>query len=251
MGIISPNKIHRCFTAAQASYDQHATVQQHIVQKLVALLPPKAQFKHVLEIGCGTGSLTRALHEKCEINQWEIVDLCDCQTYLAQILPSSNFHFHQANAEYFSIDTHVNLIATASTVQWFKDKQAFLRRSATLLEPNGLLLFSTFGERNLLEIKQLTGVGLDYPNLTQWQQWLESDFEILHLSEADISLSFNNPQTVLRHLKSTGVTATSHQMWTKQHLHHFIQDYENTYPTSDGGVSLRYHPIYVLARYRG
>lgn len=259
MALISTAKIRHCFSGAQSGYDQNAIAQQKIVQKLTALLPPDTRFEQVLEIGCGTGSLTRALQEKYEIKHWDIVDLCDCQSQIEQIFPLGNFRFHQADAETFSPRSGVDLIATASTVQWFNDKRAFIRRSAAQLNSKGLLLFSTFGERNLLEIKQLTGVGLDYPTLMQWRQWLEPDFEILHLSEEQISLRFANPKAVLRHLKSTGVTATSQQAWTKKHLQDFEQNYVKAYAqngsendrTFNGGVSLTYHPIYVLAKYRG
>ena len=31
---------------------------------------------------------------------------------------------------------------------------------------------TSFGEDNLKEIRQMTNVGLSYPNLSQWQNWL-------------------------------------------------------------------------------
>ena len=60
-------------------------------------------------------------------------------------------------------------------------------------------------------------------------------------------LYFDDPKSVLQHLKATGVTATakSHR-WTKQSLQQFYLDYQQFY--GEQGFSLTYHPIYVIAR---
>lgn len=247
---ISSTKIQQCFSAAMATYNTNAVVQRHIVEKLTALLSPM-DIERCLEIGCGTGSLTQSLHQHLWIKQWDIVDLCDCIAYLTVILPAGNFQFYQRDAECFSPPHRYDLIASASTLQWFRQKSGFITNCAANLKKNGYLLFSTFGENNLLEIKHLTGIGLDYPSLAQWRQWLEPDFDILHLSQEQISLTFDDPHAVLRHLQATGVTATARQSWTKQGLQDFVQNYEKNYRTLNGGVSLTYHPIYVLARCRG
>ncbi|QLB18343.1 hypothetical protein A6B41_02185 [Mannheimia granulomatis] len=172
----------------------------------------------------------------------------DCSSFLDKILPQGNFHFHQGNAELCPLDGKYHLVASASAVQWFHEKQLFIRHSASQLKANGILLFSTFAEQNLREIKQLTGIGLSYPSLSEWQQWLEQEFEVLHLSQANIILELDSPKAVLQHLKSTGVTATHNTIWTKNTLHNFYHNYLENYSTPSGKVSLTYAPLYCLAK---
>ncbi|EXI62414.1 hypothetical protein MHD_09735 [Mannheimia granulomatis] len=247
---ITASLIQKCFSAALNDYDENAIVQQQIAEKLTSLLAqqPIMQFDSCLEIGCGTGHLTRALNNQYQIKQWYIQDLCDCSSFLDKILPQGNFHFHQGNAELCPLEGNYQLIASASAVQWFNNKQSFIKHSSAQLQPNGILLFSTFAEDNLHEIKQLTGIGLSYPALSQWQQWLEQEFEILHLSQAKIILELDSPKAALQHLKSTGVTATHNTIWTKNTLHNFYHNYLENYSTPSGKVSLTYAPLYCLAK---
>ncbi|MEG1710111.1 MAG: malonyl-[acyl-carrier protein] O-methyltransferase BioC, partial [Acinetobacter sp.] len=101
---------------------------------------------------------------------------------------------------------------------------------------------------NLIEIKQLTGQGLNYYSLEALQQQLqENGFEILLIQQAYKQAYFDHPKSVLQHLKATGVTATatSHR-WTKQSLQQFYSDYQQFY--DEQGFRLTYHPIYVIAR---
>lgn len=241
--------VQKCFSAARHSYDQQAIVQHEIAKKLTALVvQQRTDFEHYLEIGCGTGILTRKLATSLKITHWQLNDLCDTQHWLQQILPTERFHFLQGDAEQWDFEQSYDLIATASTVQWFTEKQQFIEHCARQLKSQGLLLFSTFDSDNLYEIKQLTGIGLDYPSLEQWQQWLAPHFEILHLSTEQMSLEFDHPREVLQHLKQTGVTATNQQIWTKGKLQHFYQNYMENYRTLAGKVHLTYTPILGLAK---
>lgn len=250
MGKLNTTLIQQRFTAALPHYDQHAVVQRQIVAKLTALLQQQGvqQIEHCLEIGCGSGSLTQSLNQHFQIKQWDICDLCDCTAFLNSILPQGNFRFQQGDAEQYHSDCQYDLIATASTIQWFQDPLGFIQRSTVQLKTQGWLLFSTFAPDNLLEIKQLTGISLQYPTFTEWQQWLCREFDIIHLSESQIRLTFDNPKAVLQHLKATGVTATNSHIWTKQKLNHFYQQYINIYSLDNNQVSLTYRPLLGLAR---
>lgn len=251
MQAINSKKIQQNFEAAHAHYHHNAIAQHQISQTLRHILLTHSNchtWKNGLEIGCGSGSLTAQLNQYCSIQHWDIIDLCDCRIFLNEILPRQSFQFFQMNAEQYETSKHYDLIASSSAVQWFHQPQQWLQRCAKQLSTQGLLLFSTFSEENLLEIKTLTGIGLDYPSLETWQTWLSPDFDILHLSQEQIVLEFATPQAVLAHLKSTGVRATNSQIWTKTRLQKLIHNYQYHYATSQGGVRLTYAPIYCLAR---
>ncbi|HBO38764.1 MAG TPA: malonyl-[acyl-carrier protein] O-methyltransferase BioC [Pasteurellaceae bacterium] len=250
MAVINKQRVERCFSSALSQYDQAASVQKAIVQQLMVLLraTQRAEFDNVLEIGCGTGQLTRALAGNYSIKQWDINDLCDVREFIHPLLASQNYRFHQSDAEHFNFPSQYDLIATASTVQWFENIKAFVQCCAQSLKSNGLLLLSTFSPENLHEIKALTNIGLNYPSLNDWQQWLMHDFDILHLEQQHLRLEFDTPQAVLRHLKQSGVTGIKRHIWTKAGLQAFCQNYVKNYRTLNGKVALSYTPILLLAK---
>lgn len=247
--MIDKGRIKHRFFASALSYDQQAIAQQQIHQHLVHLLTERSElsFQRVLEIGCGTGGLTQHLMAHLQVEHWELNDLCDMQEYLQKRL-TKPFYFYCGDAETFPFKQQYDLIVSASVVQWFEDKKRFIENCKKQLKHQGLLLLSTFTQQNLKEIKQLTGIGLDYPSRQDWQNWLQPEFEILVLERKEIVLSFENPMAVLAHLKQTGVTATQQEGWTKGRLQQFIREYVQYYSNSKQEVTLTYAPLYIFAR---
>lgn len=238
------------FSRALDSYDRYAEAQQQICRKLTALLSRYTgmHFQRALEIGCGTGGFTHLLKESCVIDEWYLNDLCEgCYEKIARLFPGQSIAFIAGNAEEIPFPGNLDLIASASAFQWMKEPVTFLHKLAEMLTPNGTLVFNTFAPGNLAEIKKLTGKGLDYPTPEQLTEWLTADFNLLHLRQEEIVLTFDTPLDVLRHLKYTGVTATSDGCWTRRLQENFCHNYTSLYGTKDHKVTLTYCPVYVLA----
>lgn len=121
----------------------------------------------------------------------------------------------------------------------------FYPHCKTGLKTNGLLAVATFGEDNLKEVRHITNIGLNYPTLSQWQNWLEQDFELLWCDDVNVILEFDTPLDVLKHLKYTGVTATNQKNWTRKNLNKFIDDYLQAFSLPSGKVRLTYHPLFL------
>lgn len=238
------------FTRALDSYDAQALAQQQICRRLIALLHAytDGHFHRALEIGCGTGGFTRLLEDSCNINEWCLNDLCEgCREKVMGLFSEQQPVFIAGNAETTEFPGLFNLIASASAFQWIQHPQGFLHRLSVKLSPGGMLLFNTFTPDNLREIRLLTGRGLNYPTIEQLTKWLRRDYHILHLEKEEISLSFNSPMDVLRHLKSTGVTATGGEHWTRRQQTDFCQRYADGFSTPDNKVTLTYCPLYIVA----
>lgn len=249
---INKQKIAQRFAQARLSYDTQATVQQQIYQHLGGLLLPyQQQFQHILEIGCGTGGFSHYLQQHFSAQYWTFNDLSEQYHPILQqkIAKTHRTFFQFGDAEQLNFPHHYQLIASASTLQWFSHIPHFLQRCHQYLSPQGYLLFNVFSPENLQEVRYLTGIGLNYPSVAQWQDWLSSSFHLIAQQQLNISLCFDHPIAVLKHLKQTGVTATSSgKIWTKQKRQAFIEQYQQHFSNTQGQVTLTYTPLLFLAQ---
>ena len=142
-----------------------------------------------------------------------------------------------------------DLIATASTVQWFDNLPAFLNRTQEMLAAGGRLALSTFGPDNFEEIRATTGDGLVYYTSAELAGLLkQAGLTIEEQKEYARRLEFGSPTDVLRHIKATGVNAIRKTRWTPRRLTDFETLYRSRFSTSSGTVTLTYHPILIVAR---
>ena len=245
--------------ASASDYDQYASIQQTVCQYLLENIAHTKQ-SSVLEVGAGTGQMTRLLAEHIQSQHWLINELCAEQAATLQsILPTADIAI--GDAETMDLEGIHSLIVSANAVQWFDNPLNFVTQSAHRLQTGGQLLFSTFTSNNFLQIKALTGQGLDYPDITEWQSALtNADFEHIELSIERFDLPFISPYAVLKHMKLTGVSTSQTQVssrntppfrWTKARLQQFESDYWQHFSAQneDGQscVNLTYEVLTVSA----
>lgn len=244
---LNKNLVAQRFAKAGQTYSEHAIVQKQICQNLTGLVQQfcPRMMSRVFEIGCGSGNLTRLLATSFQFEELILNDLyADVQQHFSH---QENLKWLIGDVETLDFPQQLDMIVSGSALQWMQDLPHLLKRFNEALTERGWLCFSTFGSQNLMEIKELTGQGLSYWSVENWNSALiQADFEILHLSESETQLYFDSPKAVLQHLKATGVTATAQHRWTKQTLQQFYQDYEQ-FKCAEG-YSLTYHPIYCIAR---
>lgn len=250
--------IARHFASAR-DYDQHANVQQIVCQYLLDNISHTKQ-SSVLEIGAGTGQMTRLLAEQIHSHHWLINELCSEHTATLQsILPTAEIIV--GDAETIGLAENHSLIVSANAVQWFDDPLSFVAQSARRLQPGGQLVFSTFTPNNFLQIKTLIDQGLLYPSIEAWQLALnKAGFIDCQVTTQRFDLWFTRPYEVLKHMKLTGVSTNQTQIqsnntppftWTKTRLQQFEQAYWQQFSVKDEegklGVSLTYEALIVSA----
>lgn len=239
------------FAKARDTYSREARVQQQVAEKMMHLLTQKvsSSFNHIVEFGCGTGSYSRILLHKLQPKALLLNDLCkEMEECVSELCQSSHVRFIAEDAECLDFPEKTDLITSCSTLQWFNDPAEFFVRCHRSLAAGGILAFSTFGAENMLQIRRLTGHGLNYLPLEELQSLLSPYFDILHAEEEIVPLPFDTPQHVLKHLKQTGVTGTEKKIWTRGRLQSFCDEYIRLFSDDAGYVSLTYHPIYIIAK---
>lgn len=242
--------IKQRFSKASGTYGDASYVQQSIARKMTDIIRKVAlrNFSQVLEIGCGTGTYSRLLCETFQPEQLCLNDISEAMLAHCTDIPCPHISFLQGDAETIAYPNQQDMITSCSVIQWFADPERFFQKCYAALNSRGILAFSTFGEKNYQEIKALTGSGLEYLSMESLVKMLPSGYQLLAAKEEIRQHQFPNPIQVLHHQKQTGVTGVvdNRQPWTQQKLQNFCDAYSCTFPSEDG-VTLTYHPIYIVA----
>jgi len=249
------SRVQHSFFKSMYSYNQHAEVQARMSEELLEALRRihPAGFGRVFEIGCGSGLLTERFLKSFAAETFIANDLVEeCGILVEEIVQQhahGSFSFAGGDIETLSdLPRDLDLILSNATFQWLHDFDRFAARLKTLLKPNGLLAFSTFGTENCREIRELTGNSLTYRPFQDVLASLQARFDVLFATEETVTLHFASPMDVLRHLRLTGVNGVSSQKaWTKADLAHFEQNYRERFGEFNR-VPLTYHPLLFIVR---
>ncbi len=234
------------------TYNSNACVQKMICKKLVANLLDYSHdsFHKALEIGCGTGLLTQEFLSHIKVDSYIANDIApSAQKHINKILCGHpDWSFISADAENMPFPNGLDLVLSASTIQWFNDISSFIRHAYEALNENGIFAFSTFGQKNYREIKSVLGQGLDYKSLSELQKLLNKYFQIISATEFEHKLHFESPVQTLKHIKYLGVNGIERQFWSRGQLVNFNNEYNRKFRNNGKGVSLTYHPIIIIAK---
>lgn len=208
------SRISRRFSRAAATYEANASAQGTIARRLASMLPEAAAAPdaadaadaaaELLEIGAGSGALTRALAERLTFSRATFIDLYPLRRF--GVAPEEEYVVADAEEWMERVpDDSFSLIASASTIQWFADPARFFANAARVLRPGGTLLCSTFLPGNLAELDALRPSPLIYRHRDELTAMLRPLFGNIRMQEEEISLRFASPREALMHLKLTGV----------------------------------------------
>ena len=237
------------FNAARPSYDDNAEPQKLIADYLANQLADKDTRAilgdaraTVLEIGCGTGLLSRRvldMHPAARLAYWDIAadapdgidpaayTACDAETRIADVAEAS-----------------LDMILSASTMQWFNSPERFVERALRALRPGGMLVLSTFGSRNMHETAEASGVGLRLADAAVWREAIAAmpDAEPVALQQVEMQCRFADAMHALRHLSRTGVNAITRTAANARAVAARLQ------PDPAAPCTLTYAPLFILIR---
>jgi len=217
------------FSRASTSYDQYAIIQQRAAIDLIrrlADLPQELPPGRVLEVGCGTGIISRQLARMFADRSLTLVDLApgmirqNRQLLAPHLKPGQEVDWQLRDAETINSPGCYALIASCLTLQWFQDPVGTLARLSQALAPEGILLCSFLGSGSFPEWRT-AALALDLPctmNALPDCQALISDLQgqgIQALAwEEMIQQDYPNARAFFRSLKHTGTNTHT----TDEHL---------------------------------
>lgn len=153
------------FARAAATYDDAAVLQREVADRLLARLDYiNLRPLRILDLGCGTGYLTRLLSRRYPSAQIVALDLAlpmvqAARRHTTARLPFgfgrrlSRCRYANADAEALPLsDTSFDLVVSNLTLQWCDPDRVF-RECRRVLRPGGLFLFTTFGPDTLKELR--------------------------------------------------------------------------------------------------
>lgn len=227
------------FNKSVHTYETYAVVQKKMAEILVSLAD-KENYDNILELGCGTGFVTKELVKKVKFKSYYAIDIAEnCENYIRKI--SDKINFICEDIEKIDINIYSNLIISNASLQWLENLPEFINKTMLFLADGGSFIFSIFGRDNYKELNLLINRKPQYRQPDEILELLK-DYSVEFIKDEHIVLNFNSPKDVLYHMKYTGVNALSQTKWTKKDLENFEKEYLKICPEK---ITLTYHPIYI------
>ena len=155
-------------------YERESQIQKVVAESLIADLPSgdaADRIEDILEVGCGTGYLTRLLFEKYKNKNICISDISPSMTVQAQMngedIAKANGHttrwaVFDAENPPEAMQGSYDLIVANMVFQWLEDAQSGIERLSKLLKPGGRIMYSTLGPESFEEWKTVL-ISLELP----------------------------------------------------------------------------------------
>ncbi|WP_110971505.1 malonyl-ACP O-methyltransferase BioC [Pseudomonas huaxiensis] len=199
------------FSRAAASYDSVAELQRAVGGHLQGLLPKDLQPQCWVDLGSGTGHFSRQLQVRYPQGLGVAVDIAEGM--LRHAREAGGAHFHVAgDAERLPLrDGCAGLMFSSLAVQWCADFRAVLSEARRVLQPGGVLAFSSLCVGTLHELRASWEAvdGLVHVNrfrrLEDYQRLCgESGLEVLGLHAQPHVLHYPDVRSLTHELKALG-----------------------------------------------
>jgi malonyl-CoA O-methyltransferase len=260
--------------SAAGSYDIHAHVQRSMADQVAkSLIGWKNEVRsaaplQILEIGCGTGTLTEIL-----LNEWPsasitALDIAPAMIKAAEnrILSKSANHagysnnqptrvrFLQADIEMWATEALMNsfdLIVSNACFQWLSNPRQTLIQLRRILHAEGLLVFTSFGPETFYELHEafneayrVNGMepqrhGLSFQSTAGWNDLLkEAGFSNIHYESSIQTERYASAKEFLHSVKAMGASTSEANAISGLSLRRLFaemyREYEDKFSLQDG-----------------
>lgn len=204
--MLDKQQISKNFSRSAPDYDRHALLQKEMADGLLDKLRglnPKA----VLDVGCGTGYLTRKLAEMFPRAEALGIDIAPGMIEVANRQKRSNLRFSVGDGEGMKEREKHDLVVSNASLQWMDAEKVF-RGVHKILKPGGRFAFTTFGPRTLRELKESGFRVNHFLSAKELKQIIGNKFAAMSVQSAIASQKFKNIKELICHFKEVGAHAT-------------------------------------------
>ena len=253
MTFLDKAKIRTSFAHASNSYDSAAELQRTIAQALLQQLHELNGV--VLDIGCGTGFLTREL-QNYQPQHLIALDLALPMLNTAREKLGNTVHYICADAEALPFAKHsIDLIISNVALQWCHGR--VFQSLKKVLKPNGRLLFSTFAPQTLCELKSAWQSVDDYSHVNEFYtaeqltDFLQhAGFKNIHIEQTLYTRYYDSVLALMRELKHIGAhnvqQGRNKHITTKTAMQQMIKHYEQQFG-QNGQIPASYDVFIISA----
>ncbi len=239
--------IEKRFSAAAETYDRHARPQLALAQSVVSMLPEMYP-EQILELGSGTGQLTRLLTDRFPDVPIEAVDVAEKMAVHSRAkfkrFPQINWIVGDAQT-YWSGD-HYPLIVSSSALHWVSDLRATCDNIFNSLEPGGTFALGMMLKGTLRELHDLRKViapgktpVLTLPTYEEAGAYLlEAGFHLERRRHSEEEIIYYDAKAFLKAIHEQGVTggkvSTGNAPLSRTELSQLVADYQENFTSGDG-----------------
>ncbi|HPM25465.1 MAG TPA: malonyl-ACP O-methyltransferase BioC [Phycisphaerae bacterium] len=267
------HRIGRRFSAASHSYDGAARLQRVVRNELLERLPNfKVAPRCVLDLGAGTGHATLELKRRYRDALVVGVDLAPGMLREAgqrlgwrerwlggRLAGRRGARFERVAGDAYRLplaDHSIDLVFSSLMLQWCDDLDAAFAEIRRVLQPGGLLLFSSFGPATLQELRAAWAAVDDAPHVNRFLDMhdvgnalMQAGLEQPVLDTDTHELQYDTPLELMRDLQRIGannVAAGRRRGLTGRHaLAAMSAKYETL--RRDGALPATYEVVYGVA----
>ncbi|MFZ2314402.1 MAG: methyltransferase domain-containing protein [Gammaproteobacteria bacterium] len=198
-------KIQQCFDKSYNTYDQYSYPQQmigsHLIEKLVNF---EKSANSIIDLGCGTGLVTKNLADLFAYQDFTAIDLSDAliskardrfQSYKITCLQQD---FEDINLPASSQD----LVFSNMALHWSSDFSKMFYSINKMLKTGGLIAFTIPTQGTFQELQGSKNDFLNIPDVIS--KINAACFDIIECSEGNLKIGFNDWKSALKSIKATG-----------------------------------------------
>ena len=208
-------------------YETHNTIQSQVAQKLVSIIEPK-EYKHILDIGCGSGAIYKNL-VKIDIS-FKKITVADFSKAMLSLHPSSNniqkLFFDFNSIESFREVSHYkyDIVISSSALQWSQDLDTTLKEISKLSNRFYFAIFTSNTFKTLHKIgKVQSPIYSENYIKNSTLNYYNASFETVNYQ-----LNFDSVYKMLRYIKQSGVSGGKKQL-SYQEIKRVIKEYPLDY----------------------
>ncbi len=250
--------IENRFSAAAKTYDRHARPQLALAQSLISILP-EIDPKQILELGAGTGQLTRLLAEQFPEVPIDAIDVAEKMVEHSRTRFKSfpQISWVVGDAQTYQNDTRYPLIISSSALHWVSDLQKTYENIFRNLEPGGTFALGMMLRGTLKELHQLRREiapgnipELSLPTYEETKTSLQSaGFSLERRKHSEEEIIYPDAKAFLRAIHEQGVTggkvSKGNAPLSRNELNQLITNYQKSF-ASDRGVYATYETATFL-----